>query len=403
MRRVVVTGRGCVSGCGPDLASFHAALKRGESAIGPFEQDVGPLLMKVGAPVRGFDPEKYFDPRKLKQLDPVSQFALVAGHQAMTESGLTLSDEEAPRAGCIFGSGMGGQGTIDGITRGIYGAEKQAVPPLAVARAMVSASASQLSIEFKLRGPTFVVSSACASATHALGIAFQMIRSGAMDVAVSGGTEYCFTYGHLRAWDAMRVVASDTCRPFSLGRKGLVLGEGGAVLILEELEHAQRRGACILAEVLGFGMTADAHDLLHPSQSGMVGAMKQALADARLAPERVGHINAHGTGTQANDSTEAAAIVEVFAEHADNIAVTSSKSIHGHALGASGSFEALAAVLALQEGVIPPTAHFLEPDPACPLDVVTGEARQANLEAVLSNSFGFGGVNAVLALGRWNG
>jgi nodulation protein E len=263
---------------------------------------------------------------------------------------------------------------------------------------MTNASASQISIAYGLRGPTFAVCSACASANHAIIQAAQMIRYGMADVAITGATEACLTYGALRSWEAMRVLADDTCRPFSANRRGLVLGEGAAIFVLELLEHAQARGATILAEVAGFGMTADATDIVMPSAEGSSAAMSQAMADAGLAPQDVDYINAHGTGTQANDVTESRAIRIAFGAHADRLAVSSTKSMHGHALGASGALELVAVVGAMRDSVVPPTANLDKVDPACDLDYVPNVARPMPVRAALSNSFAFGGLNAVLAI-----
>jgi nodulation protein E len=267
---------------------------------------------------------------------------------------------------------------------------------------MANAPASQISMQCGLRGPAFAVTSACASATHAIGLAFQMVRSGQVDCAVTGGAEACITFGTLRGWEAMRVMAPDTCRPFSKDRKGLVLGEGAAILVLEPLQRAQARGAEILGEIVGFGMSADAADLTAPDQGGMVRALQGALADAQLAPQDIQYVNAHGTGTAANDETETKALREVFGQHAGKLAVSSTKSMVGHALGAAGALELVATVLALRENIVPPTIGYLGPDPACDLDYVPNEARALPIEAALSNSFAFGGLNAVLAVKKFS-
>ena len=274
--------------------------------------------------------------------------------------------------------------------------------PLTIPKLMVNAPASQISMFCGLRGPAFVVASACASATHAIGLAFQMLRSGQIDCAVTGGAEACITFGTLRGWEAMRVMAPDICRPFSAERKGMVLGEGAAVLVLEPLSRAEARGATILGEVVGFGMSADAADITAPDLGGMTRAMEGALADARLAPTDVQYVNAHGTGTAANDATETKALHQVFGAHAGKLAVSSTKSMVGHALGAAGALELVATVMALREGVAPPTIGYLGPDPACDLDYVPNEARAMAIEAALSNSFAFGGLNAVLAVKKFS-
>jgi len=255
-------------------------------------------------------------------------------------------------------------------------------------------------MEQKFTGATFTTSTACSSANHAIGQAFWLIRQGTLDCALAGGSEAPIVFGHLKAWEGMRVVAPDTCRPFSKNRGGLILGEGAAMLVLETLEHASARGAKIYAQLAGFGMSADAHHLTNPLAEGAARAMNDALDDAGLSREQINYVNAHGTGTPANDSTETRALRQVFGSHADNLAVSSTKSMHGHTLGAAGALEAVATVLAMQGNFIPPTANFLERDPACDLDVVPNEARAAQIEAALSNSFAFGGLNAVLAFRR---
>jgi nodulation protein E len=265
---------------------------------------------------------------------------------------------------------------------------------------MPSASASQISMDLGITGPSFSVTSACASSNHALGEAFWMVRSGRVDVALSGGSEAPLAYGSMRAWEALRVLANDSCRPFSKERRGMVLGEGGGIIVLENWERAKARGARIYAEFAGFGMSADAGDIVQPSAEGAAAAMTDALADAGLAPEQVGYINAHGTGTQINDVVETRAIRAAFGAAAERLAVSSTKSMHGHALGGAGALEMVATVMAVQEGILPPTANFLSPDPACDLDYVPNEPRRQQVEAALSNSFAFGGLNAVLAVKR---
>jgi len=273
--------------------------------------------------------------------------------------------------------------------------------PLTIPKLMVNAPASQISMFCGLRGPAFAVASACASATHAIGLAFQMVRSGAVDCAVTGGAEACITFGTMRGWEAMRVMSPDVPRPFSIDRKGMIIGEGAAMLVLEPLERAQARGAEILGEVVGFGMSADAADLTAPDPGGMARAMKDALTDGGLAPQDVQYVNAHGTGTAANDETETGALHEVFGKHAGKLAVSSTKSVVGHALGAAGALEMVATVMAMREGTAPPTMGYLGPDPACDLDYVPNKARALGINAALSNSFAFGGLNAVLAVRRF--
>ena len=302
----------------------------------------------------------------------------------------------------VIGTGAGGEVTHDEANRRLYRDGQARVHPFTIVRSMFSATTSQICLEFGLRGPAFAVSSACASANHALAQAFVLLRSGMADVAVAGASEACLTLGMVKAWEAMRVLADDTCRPFSKQRRGLVLGEGAGVFVLETLEHAQRRGATILAEFAGVGMTSDATDIVLPDAAGAARAMQGALRMAALATADVDYINAHGTGTQANDATETRAIRAVFGADANRLAVTSTKAMHGHALGAAGALELVAVLGALRDSIVPPTANFLEADPACDLDVVPNVARAQPVRAALSNSFAFGGLNAVLALRRWS-
>jgi nodulation protein E len=301
----------------------------------------------------------------------------------------------------VIGTGIGGAQTQDQMAYRLYAEKNPRVHPMAIVRVMPNAPASQISLEFGLRGPAFAVASACASSNHALGQALMLLQAGVADVALAGGVEACITLGTVKAWEAMRVLADDTCRPFSQGRRGLVLGEGAGVFVLETLEHAQARGAEILAEFVGCGMSADAADIVMPDAGGAARAMRTALAQGGLNPDEVGYINAHGTGTQANDPTETRAIRAVFGSHADALAVSSTKSMHGHALGGGGAIELVAAVGALRDGVVPPTINYTGPDPACDLNVVPNTAQQRPVHAALSNSFAFGGLNAVLALRRW--
>ena len=293
---------------------------------------------------------------------------------------------------------MGGKTTDDAAFEKLYGQGNPRVHPAVIPRLMASSATSQLTMEFGVTGPAFTVSSACSSANHAVGQALGLIRQGSADIVLTGGSEACFTLGTMKAWEAMRVMAPDTCRPFSRGRRGMVLGEGAAIVVLESANHARARGASIYAELAGFGMSADADHLIHPNEIGAARAMEAALADARLSPEDISYINAHGTGTEVNDVTETRAIRRVFGRHADALAVSSTKGAHGHALGASGALELAATVLALQRRSVPPTVNFLEPDPACDLNYIPNEARDMAVGAALSNSFAFGGLNAVLAL-----
>jgi nodulation protein E len=404
VERVVVTGLGAVSPIGLNAADYWQSLKQGVSGLGPITLVPTPeeLLQKVAAEVKGFDPLKHFEERQLSTLDRVSQFAIVAAREAIAQAGLVFDMDLSVRTACIVGSGVGGQTTHDDNFRRIYRENKTRVFPLTIPKLMVNAPASQISMFCGLRGPAFVVASACASATHAIGLAFHMLRSGQVDCAVTGGAEACITFGTLRGWEAMRVMAPDLCRPFSADRKGMILGEGAAVLVLEPLKRAQARGAEILGEVVGFGMSADAADITAPDLGGMTRAIEGALADARLSPQDIQYVNAHGTGTAANDETETKALHRVFGAHDAKLAVSSTKSMIGHALGAAGALELVATVMAVRESIAPPTVGYLGRDPACDLDYVPNQARALEIDAALSNSFAFGGLNAVLAVKRFS-
>lgn len=395
MRRVVITGAGTVNALAADVAGTWAAMAEGRSAIGALEfPEVERLQIRIGAQVRGWEPEARLDPSRLSLYDRFTQFALVAAEEAMAQAGAPAG---GPRWGSVIGTAGGGNGTVNDAYRAVYAEGRNRVHPFTVPRLMNNAAASHISMRFGLTGPVFSVATACASSNHAIGLAFQMIRAGMADGMLAGGAEAMLNFGGLKAWEGLRVMSPDGCRPFSLGRNGMVQGEGAAVFVLEERDAALARGADILAEVLGFCMTSDAGDIVMPSAEGAARAIRGALEDARIAPEAVGYINAHGTGTAANDRTEATAIRTVFAEPPP---VSSTKALHGHCIGATGAIELLACLLALREGVIAPTAGFTAPDPDCPLDVVPNTARAADVRVALSNAFAFGGLNAVLVLGR---
>jgi nodulation protein E len=393
---------GAINALGNDSAASWQAMREGRAAIGPIVNiPTDLLIVKVAAEVRGYDPLTHFDSKRLVLLDRVSQFALIAAREAVAQSGLDFrSDGLGERTACIVGTGIGGENSHNEQSQRFYGDKNPRVHPLAIVRVMANAPACHVGMEFGLTGPSFAVVSACASANHAMAQALEMLRSGKVDFAVTGGAEACITVPTVKAWEAMRVTADDTCRPFCKQRRGMVLGEGAGIFVLEEYEHARRRGANILAEFAGAGMSADAGDIVLPSEAGAAKALTAALADAQLNADGIDYINAHGTGTPANDPTESRAIRRVFGTHADQLAVSSTKSMHGHALGAAGAIELVAVIGALREGVIPPTANFIDPDPECDLDYVPNVAREKSVRAALSNSFAFGGLNAVVALKR---
>ena len=404
LNRVVVTGLGAVTPLGHTVAAYWESLKQGVSGLGPITLSVTPeeLTQKVAGEVKDFDPLKHFEDRELSTLDRVSQFAVVAAREAIAQSGITFDMPLSLRTATIIGTGAGGLNTLDESFRRVYLEKKTRVFPLSIPKLMVNAPASQVSMHCGLRGPAFVVASACASATHAIGLAFQMVRSGQVECAVTGGTEACVTFGTLRGWEAMRVMAPDACRPFSIDRKGLILGEGAAMFVLEPLERARARGAKILGEIVGFGMSADAADLTAPDLGGMTRAMEGALSDAKLTAQDIQYVNAHGTGTAANDLAETQALHQVFGAHARKLAISSTKSMIGHALGAAGALELAATMLAIRDAIVPPTIGYLGPDPACDLDYVPNKARAMPIEAAMSNSFAFGGLNAVLAAKKFS-
>lgn len=401
MNRVAVTGLGLVCALGNNTKESWERISRGESGIRPLVNPGSPpYKFRTGAEAQTFQPLDYLTEKDLLILERFAQMAAVAAREAVVESGIDFTSELADKSAVITGSSVGGQFSEEEGYLRLYKENVTRVSPLTIPRTMANAGASRISLDFGIHGPAYTVATACSSSNHAIGQAFWMVRSGQVDAAIAGGSEAVFAEGLLRAWEAMRVVSPDVCRPFSADRRGLSLGEGAGMLVLENWEHANARGAMILGEIAGFGMSSDAHHITQPCVEGPARAMDWALKDAKLAPEQIDYINAHGTGTQANDVTETQAIRNVFGNHADRLLVSSSKSMHGHTLGAAGAIEAIVTILALINGVIPPTANFTTPDPACDLDVVPNEPRMASVEAALSNTFAFGGLNATLVFKR---
>lgn len=398
MRRVAVTGLGAISALGRSVPEFAAALREGRCGIAQIRSaDVTQLRFQNGAEVHDYSHAPYFEDRQADFLDRFAQFAVIAAREAVADAAIEWTPELRETAAIVTGACVGGQSTEDIGFVDLYKEGRNRVHPLTIPKTMANAGASHISMEFGLTGPAFTISTACASAAHAIGQAYWMVRSGVTDLALTGGSEAPFSLGLLKAWEAMRVVSPETCRPFSKDRRGMILGEGSAMLVLEPLDAALARGARVHAEIIGFGMSADACHITQPSADGAARAIRAALRDAKLAPEQIGYINAHGTGTAANDPTEASAIRAVFGPHTGRLPVSSTKSMHGHALGAAAALEAVATVLALRDGVLPPTANYQVPDPDCALDVIPNQARAASVEYALSNSFAFGGLNAVLA------
>jgi nodulation protein E len=401
-RRVVVSGIGIISALGNDRERFWSALSAGRSAIGPLTAvDSSAYHFKNAAQVRDFDPVALLGAKLVKQTDRFAQFALVAAQEAVADAKIDPASLPHLRCGVIAGTSIGGQDTHDESFTALYREGHHRLHPTTIVKIMPNAAVSQISVLFGITGLSYTVIAACSSSNSAIGQAFWHIRNGVLDMALAGGSDAPLSFGNLKAWDAMRVVSPDACRPFSIGRDGMILGEGGGILVLETLESAQARGAHIYAEIAGFGMSADASHLVQPSPQGAARAITACLNDAQLIPGQVDYINAHGTGTGANDASETAAIRLAFQDHADKLAVSATKSMHGHALGAAGALEAIATVLTIDRQTIPPTANYQGPDPACDLDVVPNTARPSDVNVALSNSFAFGGLNAVLAFRRW--
>lgn len=403
-RRVAITGMGVVSPLGNDVGTMFARLAAGESAIRRLEipRFEGPRC-PLGAPA-DFDGSAHFEGVRLRMLDRVSQMALAAVGQAVADAGLDFAREDLERCGVSVGSSLGGAQTTDEGYFSLYGERSERVQPLNVVAAMCNAPAAWIAIEYGLAGPGLTYSTACSSSAVAVGEAARRIQCGDTDLMLAGGTEAPLVAGVLRAWDAMRTLAtpdpvdpSASCRPFALNRTGLVIGEGSAFVVLEEWEHARSRGAVIHAELTGYGLTNDPAHITRPTIAGQARAMRAALRSAGLEPQAIDYINAHGTATQQNDAVETAAIKDVFGAHAQDMPVSSTKSMHAHLLGAAGALEFVIAVAALGRGTLPPTMHLDVPDPACDLDYVSGKARTGvKLRTVMSNSFAFGGTNAVL-------
>lgn len=408
MRRVVITGLGAFASTGKDTETFFHNLLEGRSATRRITAfDPSCLSVQIAAEIPDYNPTDYFPPKRLDLLDRFSQFGLLAAHEAMKSSGLELREEERPRFGVVTGSGMGGATTFDTGYFNLYANKATRLHPFTIPKIMHNAATSQICMEFDAQGPSMTTATACSSSGHAVGEAFHLIKFGMADVMLAGGSEAPITFGMIRSWESVRVLAlgngdpSRACRPFSADRKGLVMGEGSAIIVLEELEHAQRRGATIYAEMAGFGMSSDASHITQPSVEGPARAVRMALQEAHVNPDEVDYINAHGTGTRLNDVTETQVIKEVFGEHARRVAISSTKSMHGHTMGATGAIELVATIMATQRGQIPPTANYTQPDPECDLDYVPNQAREKAVRVAVSNSFAFGGLNAVLLIRRF--
>jgi len=407
MRRVVITGIGAVSALGVGVPALWEGLAAGRSGIRRVTVcDLDRLTDPIAAEVPSFDPAAYLSSDQLLILDRYAAFAMVAAEEAWSGSGVTLTEEERPRAGALIGTGMGGVTRQDECYRDMYDRGVTRTHPFTIPRIMYNAAASHISMKYRLEGPTLCISTACSSASHAIGEAAELVRSGRADLMVAGGADAPIAPGVVKAWEGMRVLApagdnpATACRPFSADRQGLVLGEGAGIVILEERERAMRRGAVIHAELSGYSATADAAHITAPGVESPSRAIRQALAQAGLNPEQIQYINAHGTATRLNDSTETTIIKRVFGDYARKVAISSTKSMHGHMMGASGAVELIATLMTIERGVVPPTANYRKPDPECDLDYVPNQAREMKVDAAISNSFAFGGLNAVLVVTR---
>ena len=403
MRRVVITGVGVFASVGKNAGIFFKNLLEARSAVRRICQfDPSCLTVQIAAEVPDYNPADYFPPKRLDLLDRFSQFGLLAAKEAMTSSGIEVREEERPRFGVVSGTGMAGVNTLECGYVSLFVNNATRLHPFTIPRMMHNAATSQICMEFGAQGPSFTTATACSSSGHAIGEAFHLIKYGMADSMLAGGCEAPITVGMIRSWESVRVLAtgngdpSRACRPFSADREGFVMGEGAAMLLLEELEHAKKRGARIFAEISGYGLTSDAGHITQPSVDGPARAVRMAIEEAGIAPHEIDYVNAHGTGTRLNDVTETQVLKKVFGEHARKLAISSTKSMHGHAMGATGAIELAATTMAIECTVIPPTANYTSPDPECDLDYVPNQAREMPIRVAISNSFAFGGLNAVL-------
>ena len=410
MRRVAITGLGVIAATGRDVRSFFDNLVLAHSGVRRITQfDPSSLTVQIAGEVPDYRSTDYFPQKQLDFIDRFCEFGLVGAREAMQSSGLQIREEEQTRFGVAMGSGIGGANTLESGFYNLYAKQATRLHPFTIPKMMHNAAASQICMEFGAKGPSLATSTACSSAGHAIGEAFHFIKFGLADLMLAGGSDAPITYGMIRSWESVRVLAvgngdpSRACRPFSADREGLVMGEGAGVLLLEELGHARRRGAKIYAELAGYGITSDASHITQPSVEGPMRAIEMALEEAGVKPEQVDYVNAHGTGTRLNDVTETQVLKEALKEHARKVAISSTKSMHGHAMGATGAIELVATVMALEQGIIPPTANYTKPDPECDLDYVPNQAREARVGVAVSNSFAFGGLNAVLVVRKFEG
>ncbi len=399
---------GVFASTGKDVEGFFENLVHGRSGIRRITQfDPSALSVQIAAEVPDYTPTDYFPPKRLDLIDRFTEFSLLAAREAMQSSGIEVPEEERPRFGVVMGTGMGGAQTFDSGYYCLYAKQATRLHPFTIPKVMHSAPTCQICMEYGAQGPSLATATACSSSGHAIGEAFHLIKYGMTDIMLAGGCEAPITYGMMRSWESVRVLAtgngdpSRACRPFSADREGLVLGEGAGLLLLEELQHARKRRAKVYAEIAGYGLTSDASHITQSTVDGPARAIRMALQEGGANPEDVDYINAHGTGTRLNDPTETQVIKEVFRDHARRVAISSTKSMHGHTMGAAGAIELVATIMALQRGTIPPTANFTRPDPECDLDYVPNQAREKSIRLAISNSFAFGGLNAVLLVRRF--
>jgi 3-oxoacyl-[acyl-carrier-protein] synthase II len=412
VRRVVVTGLGIVSPLGTGLQKCWSGLREGRSGIRPISRfDASSHTTRIAGEVPDFEPERFIDPREVRRLDLFQQYALAASHMALEDAGLEITGPLAERAGVYVASGIGGIQSFEDARDTLRDRGPRKVSPFAIPRILVNLASGVISIRYGLKGPAVSHVSACAAGSHAIGEAFQTLQCDRADVMLAGGAEAAITPLAIAAFNQMRALSTRNdepaaaSRPFEKDRDGFVLSEGAGVLVLEELEHARRRGATVYCELVGYGATSDAHHVTAPAPGGegAIRCMRQALASARVDPAEVQYINAHGTGTELNDQLETEAVKALFGDHARSLWISSNKSMFGHLLGAAGGVEAVATALTVHHGIVPPTINHQTPDPACDLDVVPNIARERRIDVALSNSFGFGGMNASLVFRRFDG
>ena len=399
--KIVITGMGGLCSLGTSADAIWASMKAGKQGIGPITTvDVSETKVMAGAEIVEL-PDIGLDHRRLVTMDRMAHLAVLASDEAWKQSGLPASESGHRRIGAIVGVGTFGGISIDDAYRAVWRENKRFPPIFTVPKAMPGAAAGQVSMHLGLKGPVFGVSSACSSSNHAIGQAMDLLRSGRADVMIAGGTDAPLSFGVLKAWETLRVIAPEPCRPFSADRAGLSIGEGTGIFVLETEEHAKARGATIIAELAGCGMTGDASDIVAPGVEGPANAMAECLIDAGLRPEDIDYINAHGTATKANDVIETQAIRRAFGVAADRLSVSSTKSMHAHCMGASGAVELIACIGAVRENIVPPTISYRQPDPECDLDITPNVAKQREVRAAMSNSFAFGGTNAVLCVRKY--